>query len=107
MSDSNNDFVTVSAKANPIRDYGQKQQVRMELMLSSESKRVNIAGVLTEFVKRATTTPVPARIFDIHDDPVSSTSVPSGDAFIARFSVAKIEKGKASKLYSGFTYKAP
>jgi hypothetical protein len=102
MSDSNNDFVTVSAKANPIRDYGTKQQVRMELMLSSESKRVNIAGVLTEFVKRATSASIPTRIFDIHDAPVRSTSVPSGDDFISRFSVAKIEKGKSLKVVLGF-----
>ena len=102
MSDSNNDFVTVSAKANTIRDYGQKQQVRMDLMLSSESKRVNIAGVFTELVKRATSTVTPTRIFDIHDGPVLSTTVPSGEEFISRFSVAKIEQGKSLKVVLGF-----
>jgi hypothetical protein len=102
MSDSNNDFVTVTAKAKPVRDYGNKQQVRMELMLSPDSKRVNIAGILTELVARAATGLIPTRFFDIHDVPFSSTNVPSGPDFISRFSVAKIEKGNTLKVALGF-----
>ena len=102
MSDSNNDFVTVTAKAKPIRDYGLKQRVRMELMLPSDTKRVNIAGVLTKLVTRAMSTLNPTRFFDIHDVPFSSTSVPSGPDFISRFSVAKIKTKKSIKVVLGF-----
>jgi hypothetical protein len=101
MSDSNDEFTPVTAKTKPSRDYGSKQQVRMEIMLDPEAGRVNIAGVLSELVKRATAALSPIRFFDVLGTPFCTTTVPAGKEFITRLAVEKIEFGNTRKVALG------
>ena len=92
----------VTAKSKPSRDHGSKQQVRMEVMLDPEAGRVNIEGVLSEIVKRATAALTPIRFFDVLGIPFGATTVPAGKEFITRLAVEKIEFGNTRKVALGF-----
>jgi hypothetical protein len=102
MSDSNDEFTTVTTKTRPSRDDSPKQQVRMEVMLDPEAGRVNIAGVLLELIKRATAALTPIRFCDVLGIPFGATTVPAGKDFITRLAVEKIEFGNTRKVVLGF-----
>jgi hypothetical protein len=104
MCDSNDEFTTVTAKTKPSRDDGPKQQVRMEVMLDPEARRVNIAGVLlSELVKRATAALLtPIHFCDVLGVPFGATTVPAGKDFITRLAVKKIEFGNTRKVVLKF-----
>ena len=52
MSDSNDKFVTIVGKSRPPKVHGTMYQIRLEVMLSRDAGRVNMARILTEVVKR-------------------------------------------------------
>ena len=102
MSDSNNDFVTVTSKAKPSQDHGTKHQIRMEITLAAESGKVNIAGIVSEVVKRANSGLIPVRFFDVNNLPFTTATVPSGGEFVTRLAVEKVERGRTRKVVLGF-----
>lgn len=102
MSDSNTEFITVTGKARPSQDHGTKHQIRLEITLSAESGKINVAGIVSEVVKRANSGLIPVRFFDVHDVPFNGVTVPSGKDFVTRLAVDKVEKGKTRKVVLGF-----
>jgi hypothetical protein len=102
MSDSNDEFVTIVGKSCPTKDHGTVYQIRMEVMLSRESRRVNMAGILTDMVKRANSGINTVRFLDVHKNPFNATSVPSGTEFVERLAVTTVESGKTRKMVLGF-----
>ena len=102
MSDSNTEFITVTGKARPSQDHGTKHQIRLEITLAAESGKINVAGIVSEVVKRANSGLIPVRFFDVNDVPFNGVTVPSGKEFVTRLAVDKVEKGKTRKVVLGF-----
>ncbi len=101
MSDSNTEFITVTSKARPPPDHGTKHQIRMEITLSAESGKINVAGIVAEVVKRANSGLMPVRFLDVNEVPFNGATVPSGSDFVTRLAVGKVEKGKTRKVVLG------
>ena len=102
MSDSNDEFVTIVGKSRTPKAHGTMYQIRMEVMLSRESRRINMAGILTEVVKRANLGNNTVRFLDVNKVPFTAVTVPSGKEFIERLAFATVESGKTRKMVLGF-----
>jgi hypothetical protein len=102
MSDSNDEFVTIVGKSRTPKVHGTVYQIRMEVMLSSESGRINMARILTKVVKRANSGITTVRFLDVNKVPFTAVTVPIGKEFVERLAVATVESGRTRKMVMGF-----
>jgi hypothetical protein len=102
MSDSNDEFVTIVGKSRTPKVHGTVYQISMEVMLSPESGRINMAGILTEVVKHANSGITTVRFLDVNKVPFTAVTVPSGKEFVEHLAVATVESGRTQKMVMGF-----
>jgi hypothetical protein len=103
MSTSNVSFASNPTKMPPGINEITNHQIRLEIALESGLERINVAGIIKELMKRANSTPevVTVKFADIHGDPVTTQTLPKGQAFATRMAVEKVETGRTKKVVLG------